>query len=110
MQVAMMPAFAYPGAPGGPAGRARPAYSSRRSGFASWQEQPAQVLAVTLQLQPPPEHGGGRDLAGMHERGRALRGPVYADAQVDVVGRLAGERPAGFLSQPAGNGVRQGPG
>jgi hypothetical protein len=37
-----------PRASGGPTGE------PCRSGFASWQEQPAQVLAVTLQLQPPP--------------------------------------------------------
>jgi hypothetical protein len=72
--------------------------------------QPAQVLAVALQLQPPPEHRGGGDLAGVREGGPALPGAVHADAQVETAGRLPGERPAGLGARSAGDRRGQGPG
>jgi len=70
--------------------------------------EPAQVLAVALHLQPSPEHGAGRDLAGVHERG--LPGPVHAEAQVDAVGWLPGECLPGLSVQPACDRGGQGPG
>jgi hypothetical protein len=54
---------------------------SRRHGLARgrrW-KQPAQVLVVPLQLQPPPQHRGGRDLGDMQKGSLALPGPVHAD-------------------------------
>src|SRR6266581_9278597 len=71
--------------------------------------QPAEMLAVALQLQPPPEHRRGRDLARVHQRGPALPGPVHADAQVKAIGWLTGEGMAGLPLQSAGDAGGQGP-
>jgi len=63
-------------------------------------DEPAQVLDVSLQLQPPPERRCGREQAGMQRRGLALPGAADPDGEVEPPGRLPGER-AGW-SRPAG--------
>lgn len=72
--------------------------------------EPAQVFDVSLQLQPPPEGCSRRELAGMQQRGLALPGPADADGEVELPGRLAGERLAGLGSQAAGDAGGQRPG
>ena len=72
--------------------------------------EPAQVLDVSLQLQPPPERRSGRDLAGMQQRGLPLPGPADPDDEVKPPGCLAGERLACLGSQAVGDAGRQGPG
>jgi Family of unknown function (DUF6328) len=72
--------------------------------------EPAQVLDVSLQLQPPPERRCGRELAGMQQRGLALPGPADPDGEVELPGRLAGERLAGLGPQAPGDAGGQRPG
>jgi hypothetical protein len=62
-------------------------------------EAPAQMYSAVMQLQPPPGHRGGSGLAGVHQNGPALPGAVHADAQIEVIGRLAGECLAGRIPQ-----------
>ena len=57
--------------------------------------EPAQVLDVSLQLQPPPERRCGRELAGMQQRGLALPGPADPDCEVELPGRPRPWRPGG---------------
>jgi hypothetical protein len=72
--------------------------------------EPAQVLNVSLQLQPPPERRCGRELAGMQQRGLALPGAADPDGEVEPPGRLAGERLAGLGPQAADDAGGQRPG
>lgn len=50
--------------------------------------QHAEHLAI-MGLQPPPDHRGGSGLAGVHQGGPALPGAVPADAQIEVIERVA---------------------
>lgn len=52
------------------------------------------MLAVTLQLQPPPENRADGDLAGVQPGGLPLGRPVHRYAEVDPARWLACERVA----------------
>jgi hypothetical protein len=68
------------------------------------------VLALTLQLQPPPQHRPSGDLAGMHQSPRAAAGPGPARTHSsNHAGRLPGEVMAGLGSELAGHRLRQRP-
>jgi hypothetical protein len=68
------------------------------------------VLAFALQLEPSPEHGGRRDLAGVLHGRAPLPAPADPDAQVNHRVGLARETLSGFGPELAGYGVGQGPG
>ena len=67
------------------------------------------MLAFAEQLKPPPQHGGGRDLAGVQPCGPLLPLPADAKAEVDPVRRLPGEALACFGREPGGHGRGQRP-
>lgn len=67
------------------------------------------MLALALQLQPPPQHRPGEDLAGVQLGGAPLPVPADPHAQVDHAWRLPGEVMAGLGSELAGHRLRQRP-
>lgn len=67
------------------------------------------MLTLALQLQPPPQHRPGGDLAGMQQGRAPLPVPADPHAQVDHAGRLPGKTVPGLGSEPACHRLRQRP-